>query len=73
MEKNKKKVEEEERSAFKPDIYIKECGKNINSDSFERNEKSLKEKKNFIELSIKEQNKVFTKNKNKYSKKEKKK
>ena len=72
MEKTKKKVEEEEGSTFKPDIYINECGKNINSDFFERNEKFLIDKKNFIELSIKEQNKVFTKNKNKYSKEEKK-
>ena len=36
MEKTKKKVEEEEGSTFKPDIYINECGNNINSDFFER-------------------------------------
>ena len=72
MEKTKKKVEEEEGSTFKPDIYINECGKNINSNFFERNEKFLKDKKKFIELSIKEQNKVFTKKENKYSNEEKK-
>ena len=70
MKKTKKKVEEEEGSTFKPNIYINECAKNINSDFFERNEKFLKDKKNFIELSIKEQNKNFSKDK--FTKEEKK-
>ena len=70
MKRTKKKVEDEEGSTFRPDIYINECSKNINSDFFERNEKFLKDKQNFIEFSLKERDKIF--NKEKFSKEQKK-
>ena len=61
IKKIKKKVEDEEGITFKPDIYINECIKNVNSDFFERNQKFLKDKQNFIENSAKERNKLYTK------------
>lgn len=70
MKKTKMKVEDEEGYTFKPDIYINNCSKNIYSDFFERNEKFLKDKQKFIELSIKENNKLY--NKDKFSKAQKK-
>ena len=71
MKKTKKKVEDEEGSTFKPYIYFNELSKNINSDFYQRNEKFLEDKQNFIKLSIKEKDKLY-KNYNKYSKEEKK-
>ena len=56
IKKTKKKVEEEEGSTFRPYIFYNECTKYI--------------KQNFIELSIKQQNKIF--NKRKISSEEKK-
>ena len=71
MQKTIKKVEEEEGSTFRPNIYINELSKNINSDFYERNEKFLKDKQNFIDTSIKEKEKLFKK-KNILKKKKKK-
>ena len=70
INKTKKKVEKEEGISFRPNIYINELGKNIYSDFYERNEKFLKDKQDFIDNSIKMQNKSL--NKDKYSKEQKK-
>jgi len=70
INKTKKKVEEEEGISFRPNIYINELGKNIYSDFYERNEKFLKDRQDFIDNSIKMQNKSL--NKDKFSKEQKK-
>lgn len=70
INKTKKKVEEEEGISFKPNIYINELGKNIYSDFYERNEKFLKDRQDFIDNSIKMQNRSL--NKDKFSKEQKK-
>ena len=70
MKRTRKKVEDEEGSTFRPDIFFNDCSKHINSDFLERNKKFLKDKQNFIETSIKEHNKEF--NKDKFSKEQKK-
>ena len=70
INKTKKKVEEEEGISFRPNIYINELGKNIYSDFYERNEKFLKDRQNFIDNSIKIQKKSL--NKDKFSKEQKK-
>ena len=70
MKKTKKKVEDEEGSTFRPEIYINNCSKNIYSGFLERNEKFLKDKENFREISLREQDKLF--NKEKFSKEQKK-
>ena len=70
IKRTRKKVEDEEGSTFRPDIFFNDCSKHINSDFLERSEKFLKDKQNFIETSIKEQNKEF--NKDKFSKEQKK-
>ena len=78
MKKTKKKVENEEGSTFKPDIYINNTFKNITSNFYERNEKFVKDKQNFIEISRKERDKLYNRNnnnikdnRNKFSKEEK--
>ena len=79
MKKTKKKVENEEGSTFKPEIYINNTFKNVMSNFYERNEKFVKDKKNFIKSSLKERDKLlYNKNnnsikdiKNKFSKEEK--
>ena len=70
INKTKKKVEEEEGISFKPNIYINELGKNIYSDFYERNEKFLKDRQDFVDNSIKMQNRSL--NKDKFSKEQKK-
>ena len=70
INKTKKKVEEEEGISFRPNIYINELGKNIYSDFYERNEKFLKDRQDFIDNSIRMQNKSL--NKDKFSKEQKK-
>ncbi len=62
LKKAKMKVEYEEGFTFKPYIYINKYSRNIYSDSFERNEKFLKDKQKFIELSIKEKDKLYNQN-----------
>ena len=62
IKKTKQKVENEEGSTFKPDIYINNTSKNIMSDFYERNEKFIKDKQNFIEKSIKEREILFNNN-----------
>ena len=64
IKKTKQKVENEEGSTFKPDIYINNLSKNITSDFYERNKKFIKDKQNFIESSIKERDKLFNINNN---------
>jgi len=64
IKKTKQKVENEEGSTFKPDIYINNLSKNITSDFYERNKKFIKDKQNFIESSIKERDKLFNTNNN---------
>ena len=59
IRKTRKKVEDEEGSTFKPSIYVNECSKYITNGFYERNERFLKDKQNFIEHSIKEQNKLL--------------
>ena len=62
IKKTKQKVENEEGSTFKPNIYINNTSKNIMSDFYERNEKFIKDKQNFIEKSIKEREILFNNN-----------
>ena len=62
IKKTKQKVEDEEGTTFKPDIYFNKTVKNITSDFYERNEKFIKDKQNFIECSIKERDKLFNNN-----------
>ena len=76
IKKTKRKVESEEGSTFKPDIYINNTSKNITSDFYERNEKFIKDKQNFIEKSIKERDMLLNNSKemkriDKFSKEEK--
>ena len=71
IKKTRQKVENEEGSTFKPDIYINNTSKNITSDFYERNEKFIKDKQDFIEKSIKERDKLFNNNIDKYSREEK--
>ena len=75
IKKTKKKVENEEGTTFKPEIFINKSSKNITSSFYERNEKFIKDKENFIKSSIKERDKFFNikenKNHDKYSKEEK--
>ena len=63
FQKTKKKVENEEGTTFRPYIFYNKCSRNINSHFYERNEKFLKDKQNFIDLSIKEQNRIFNQKK----------
>ena len=63
IRKTKQKVENEEGSTFKPNIYINNSSKNITSGFYERNEKFIKDKQDFIEYSIKERDKDFNNNK----------
>ena len=70
IKKTRKKVEDEEGSTFTPNIYVNEYGKNIYSNFYERNEKFLRDKQNFIEHSLKEQNKLY--NQDKFSENQKK-
>ena len=62
IRKTRQKVENEEGTTFKPDIYFNKSSKNIKSSFYERNEKFIKDKQNFIECSIKERDKLFNKN-----------
>ena len=71
IKKTIKKVEDEEGITFTPEIHINEYAKNITSDFYERNEKFLIDKKNFIENNIKEQNKILYKDKISKNKKKK--
>jgi len=59
IKKTRQKVENEEGSTFKPYIYINNSSKNITSGFYERNEKFIKDKQDFIESSIKERDKHF--------------
>ena len=74
IKKTKQKVENEEGTTFKPDIYINKSSKNITSGFYERNEKFIKDKQNFIECSLKEREKLYNNKDNnidKFSKEEK--
>ena len=62
IRKTRQKVENEEGTTFKPDIYFNKSSKNIKSGFYERNEKFIKDKQNFIECSIKERDKLFNNN-----------
>ena len=62
IRKTRQKVENEEGTTFKPDIYFNKSSKNIKSSFYERNEKFIKDKQNFIECSIKERDKLFNNN-----------
>jgi len=62
IRKTKQKVENEEGTTFKPDIYFNKSSKNIKSGFYERNEKFIKDKQNFIECSMKERDKLFNNN-----------
>ena len=62
IRKTRQKVENEEGTTFKPDIYFNKSSKNIKSGFYERNEKFIKDKQNFIERSIKERDKLFNNN-----------
>ena len=79
IKKTKRKVENEEGSTFRPEIYINNTIKNVTSNFYERNKKFINDKKTFIENSIKERDKLYNKNnnsfkdiKNNFSKEEKK-
>ena len=62
IRKTKQKVENEEGTTFKPEIYFNKSSKNIKSGFYERNEKFIKDKQNFIEYSMKERDKLFNNN-----------
>ena len=62
IRKTKQKVENEEGTTFKPEIYFNKSSKNIKSGFYERNEKFIKDKQNFIECSMKERDKLFNNN-----------
>jgi hypothetical protein len=62
IRKTRQKVENEEGTTFKPDIYFNKSSKNIKSGFYERNEKFIKDKQNFIEYSMKERDKLFNNN-----------
>ena len=62
IRKTRKKVENEEGSTFKPYIYVNNSSKNITSGFYERNEKFIKDKQDFIESSIRERDKYFNYN-----------
>ena len=48
IKKTKQKVENEEGSTFKPDIYINNLSKNITSDFYERNKKFIKDNEDYL-------------------------
>ena len=62
IKRTKQKVENEEGITFRPDIFYNKSLKNITSGFYERNEKFIKDKQNFIESSIKERDKLFNNN-----------
>ena len=71
MNKNKKKVEEDEGITFKPYIGENSYSKSVNRSFYERNQKLMNDKESFIEENKKGMEKTFVANK-KYTKEERK-